>query len=135
MAEESIEIRDDPEASRFEILVGGRPAGFAAYRRPPAAVAFTHTEIDDEHEGRGLGGKLIAEALARVRAEGLSVSHLARSADAGRDRGGGASQPVMLTKALDLSAKRKAPVNLPLDPLRGRIAGPRRVVQSYSVGT
>ena len=72
-AAEEIEIRDAPEASRFEILVDGRLAGFAAYRRRPEAVAFTHTEIDEEYGGRGLGGKLVGEALARVRAEGLGV--------------------------------------------------------------
>jgi predicted GNAT family acetyltransferase len=67
------EFRDDPEAGRLEILVGGRRAGYAAYRRRPGAIAFTHTEIEPEFEGKGLGGKLIREALSRARAEGMSV--------------------------------------------------------------
>jgi uncharacterized protein len=67
------EVRDNPDQSRFEILVDGRTAGFAAYRRHPDALAFTHTEIEDDYEGQGLGGKLVAESLARVEEEGLSV--------------------------------------------------------------
>jgi predicted GNAT family acetyltransferase len=67
------EVRDNPGQSRFEILVDGNVAGFAAYRRRPGALAFTHTEVDDEYEGQGLGGKLVSEALSQVKAEGLSV--------------------------------------------------------------
>ncbi len=67
------EVRDDPEAGRFEIFVDGRRAGYAAYRRHPGRIAFTHTEIKPEFEGRGLGGALVREALARARAEGLEV--------------------------------------------------------------
>ncbi len=67
------EIRDDPEAGRLEIFVDGRRAGYAAYRRRPSAIAYTHTEIEPEFEGRGLGGALVREALARARAEGVAV--------------------------------------------------------------
>lgn len=67
------EYRDDPEAGRLEVLVGGRRAGYSAYRRRPGAIAITHTEIDPEFEGQGLGGKLVRESLSRARAEGLAV--------------------------------------------------------------
>ena len=68
------EIRNDPEAGRFEVVVDGRVAGFSAYRRRPGGlIAFTHTEIDPEFEGQGLGGELIRAALAAVRAEGAAV--------------------------------------------------------------
>ncbi len=67
------EFRDDPDAGRLEIRVGGRRAGYAAYRRRPAAIAFTHTEIEPEFEGRGLGAQLVREALSRARAEGIAV--------------------------------------------------------------
>jgi predicted GNAT family acetyltransferase len=66
----SDEIRDDPARSRFEILVDGRVAGFAAYRRHGDVLDFTHTEIDDRFEGRGLGSRLIEAALERARANG-----------------------------------------------------------------
>jgi predicted GNAT family acetyltransferase len=67
------EFRDDPESGRLEVLVDGRRAGYTAYRRDPGRIAFTHTEIEPEFEGRGLGGALIREALSRARAEGAEV--------------------------------------------------------------
>ena len=67
------EFRDDPEAGRLEVLVDGRRAGYAAYRRRPGAIALTHTEIEPEFEGRGRGGTLVREALSRARAEGIAV--------------------------------------------------------------
>lgn len=67
------EIRDDPEAGRLEVYVEGRRAGYAAYRRDPGAISYTHTEIEPEFEGEGLGGILIREALSRARAEGIAV--------------------------------------------------------------
>jgi uncharacterized protein len=67
------EIRDDPERERLEIYVGGRRAGYVAYSRGPGAIAYTHTEIEPEFEGKGIGGALIREALSRARAEGIAV--------------------------------------------------------------
>ena len=49
-------VFDAPESSRFEIHADGRLAGFAQYRMKDAGlIVFTHTEIDDAVEGRGLG--------------------------------------------------------------------------------
>jgi predicted GNAT family acetyltransferase len=67
------EFRDDPDAGRLQIRVDGRRAGYTAYRRRPGAIALTHTEIEPEFEGRGLGGALAREALSRARAEGIAV--------------------------------------------------------------
>jgi predicted GNAT family acetyltransferase len=67
------EFRDDPDAGRLRIYVDGRRAGYIAYRRRPNAIALTHTEIEPEFEGKGLGGTLIREALSRARAEGVEV--------------------------------------------------------------
>jgi predicted GNAT family acetyltransferase len=67
------EVRNVPDDERFVIRVDGRRAGFTEYRRSPDAYAFTHTEIDPEFEGKGLGGTLIQAALAQARAEGAAV--------------------------------------------------------------
>jgi len=67
------EFRDDQMAGRLEMRVGGRRAGYVAYRRRPGAIAFAHTEIEPEFEGMGLGGTLVREALSRARSEGLAV--------------------------------------------------------------
>ena len=66
-------VVDRPEAGRFEALVDGKVAGFAEYRRRGPSVAFTHTVVEPEFEGRGVGSALARGALDAVRAEGASV--------------------------------------------------------------
>jgi uncharacterized protein len=66
-------VVDDPDAGRFEVVVGEDVAGFARYRRSDGAVAFTHTEIDPAFESRGLGSLLARRALDAVRAAGHPV--------------------------------------------------------------
>lgn len=63
-------VTHNESASRWEIRVGDELVGFAAYQRTPDEIVFTHTEIDDGHEGEGLGSTLVRAALDGVRAEG-----------------------------------------------------------------
>jgi predicted GNAT family acetyltransferase len=65
-----VTVVDNPELSRYDVLVDGVAAGFAAYVRNPDHLNFTHTEIADEFGGRGLGGRLVKGALDDVRATG-----------------------------------------------------------------
>ena len=60
-------------ADDYEITVDGRHAGLAAFEERPGVVVFTHTEIDDAFEGKGLGSQLARAALDDVRARGLKV--------------------------------------------------------------
>ena len=64
----SIEVVDVPERHRFEIRVDGVRAGHVEYSRKGDRLIFTHTEIDDAYEGRGLGSKLASGALDAARA-------------------------------------------------------------------
>jgi uncharacterized protein len=67
-------VRDNPDASRFEAVdESGVVAGFAAYRRYDDRIVFTHTEVDDAFEGRGVGSTLVKASLDAVRGEGLRV--------------------------------------------------------------
>ncbi|GIJ24476.1 GNAT family N-acetyltransferase [Micromonospora lutea] len=63
-------VVDNPSAGRFEIVVDGQVAGFAEYRRRKGNVSFTHTVIESDFEGRGLGSQLARGALDAVREEG-----------------------------------------------------------------
>jgi predicted GNAT family acetyltransferase len=72
-ADDDIDVRDNPAAHRFEIWVGGEKKGFAAYRLEGDAYAFTHTEIADPAEGKGLGSRLVADALAQLRDREVAV--------------------------------------------------------------
>lgn len=66
-------VDDNPARRRFEILVDGSLAGFAAYELRQDAVVFTHTEIDPEFRDTGVGGALARGALDQVRERGDRV--------------------------------------------------------------
>jgi uncharacterized protein len=66
-------VLDAPERSRYELRLGGRLIGVTAYHLRGDRIAFTHTEVAEECEGRGFGSKLAAEALANARARGLEI--------------------------------------------------------------
>lgn len=68
-----VAVRDNPARSRFEAVVDDETVGFAAYRLGPDRIVFTHTEVDDSMEGQGVGSRLAAGALDRVRERGLGV--------------------------------------------------------------
>jgi hypothetical protein len=68
-----IMVADNPEAERYEIAVAGERAGFVTYRLSPGVVTFLHTEIDPPRERRGLGSRLVGDALDDARARGLAV--------------------------------------------------------------
>jgi predicted GNAT family acetyltransferase len=66
-----ITVRDNPDELRYELLVDGTLAGEILYRLRSDAVVLVHTEIAPQFEGQGLGSKLVAGALADIRARGL----------------------------------------------------------------
>jgi len=72
-AEADVEIVDVPDANRYELRVDGRLVGLAAYRRRDGRITFTHTEVDESSEGRGLGSRLAAGALDDAARNGLEV--------------------------------------------------------------
>jgi predicted GNAT family acetyltransferase len=70
----TVTVRDHREADRFEAVdAEGTVAGFAEYRRYDDRIVFTHTEVDEAFEGRGIGSTLVREALDAVRGDGLRV--------------------------------------------------------------
>lgn len=72
MADPEITIRDNPEKHRFEADLGDAVA-VAEYNLLSNAIMFTHTEVPEAHEGRGIGTRLIEFALAAARERGLQV--------------------------------------------------------------
>ena len=70
---EDVRVSDNPAELRYELLVDGEPAGLIRYRRLPDALALVHTEVEPRFEGRGLGARLVGEALADIRQRGLHV--------------------------------------------------------------
>jgi predicted GNAT family acetyltransferase len=71
---DDVRVVDNPEAHRYEALLGERVAGFAAYRLVADRRVFTHTEVDPSLEGRGIGTKLARAALDDVRDKGVRIT-------------------------------------------------------------
>lgn len=68
-----IHLHHNADGQRYELLVDGMLAGFAAYTERGDAICLTHTEIGPEHEGKGYGSQLAARTLDRLREEGRRV--------------------------------------------------------------
>ena len=68
-----IEIHDVPDRSQYEITVDGARVGCAHYVLRGGRRYFVHTEIEEAHEGEGLGSVLAARALDAARASGEPV--------------------------------------------------------------
>jgi uncharacterized protein len=66
----TIEVRDVPDQSRFEVYVDGRLAGFSAYLLAGDTLTFIHTEVDDAYEGQGVGSALVRQSLDQLRERG-----------------------------------------------------------------
>jgi predicted GNAT family acetyltransferase len=71
-------IADVPERSRYEALEDDVLAGVAEYLRAERpeegeVVVFTHTVVDADYEGRGVGGALARFALDDARRRGARV--------------------------------------------------------------
>jgi hypothetical protein len=66
------EVRNNGADSQYELEVDGQLA-LAAYQLRDGRITFTHTEVPDALEGRGIGSKLIKAALDDARAQGLKV--------------------------------------------------------------
>lgn len=70
---DDVRVVDNPADERYEIHLGDRLAGISTYDLDGDVITFLHTEVDQHIEGRGLGSRLAAGALADARARGLRV--------------------------------------------------------------
>ncbi|HEY0486948.1 MAG TPA: GNAT family N-acetyltransferase [Mycobacteriales bacterium] len=68
-----IQVTNAPENGRYEAYVGDVLAGFSQYTTSDGAIVFTHTEVEPEFEGEGIGSTLVRDALDDVRRRGLKV--------------------------------------------------------------
>jgi len=73
MATEQLVVRDDPAHHRFEIALDDGTVAVAEYELREGKILFTHTEVPDGHEGKGIGTALIRFALNAARERGLTV--------------------------------------------------------------
>lgn len=65
-----IEVRDDPERSRYEATLDGEVAGWVEYIRSSRRVVFTHTFVDPDFRGLGIAGALAGRAIGDAEEDG-----------------------------------------------------------------
>jgi predicted GNAT family acetyltransferase len=66
------QIVDNPQESRLELAAGGHLA-VLTYRRRADRLVLVHTGVPRALEGHGAGGQLVAAAVSRAAAAGLTV--------------------------------------------------------------
>lgn len=67
------EVLNNETERRYELKLEGRVVGVAEYRPAGPSLMFTHTEIEEGHEGQGLGSQLVRAALDDARARKVDV--------------------------------------------------------------
>jgi uncharacterized protein len=72
MSNAPTDVRDDTVASRLVLEEDGVEAELI-YRKRAGRMILIHTEVPDALGGRGIGGRLVRAALARARAENLTL--------------------------------------------------------------
>ena len=68
-----VEVRDNPEDSRYELTLDGEVVGFSEYRDREGRRIFVHTIVDPAYGGRGLGNRLAKAALDDALARDMPV--------------------------------------------------------------
>jgi predicted GNAT family acetyltransferase len=67
-------VTDVPERERFEARdETGATAGVVTYQLSGSIIAYTHTEVAPEFEGRGVGSTLARAVMDDARAKGRTV--------------------------------------------------------------
>ncbi|TDC53544.1 N-acetyltransferase [Jiangella ureilytica] len=69
-----IVVRDNPEARSYDALVGDTLVAITAYEAEGTRRVLTHTAVEPEYRGRGVGGRLVRGVLDDLRARGLTAT-------------------------------------------------------------
>ena len=75
-ANTELEVRDAPNAGRYELVRGGEVVGYASYRLQDGRAIVPHVEVDPSVGGQGLGGRLVQGVLDDLRQRQLKVTPL-----------------------------------------------------------
>ena len=71
--DETIAVRDNPRAERYEAVRGGEIVGIVLYTRTRRRLELIHTVTDPAHRGEGVASLLVRTVLAEARAAALPV--------------------------------------------------------------
>jgi uncharacterized protein len=69
-----VTVVDNAERNQYEARTpDGAVAGKAVYQKTPELIVFTHTDVDSQYEGQGVGSRLAAGALNHARSQNRAV--------------------------------------------------------------
>ena len=71
-ASDELQVVNNEAKGRFEIRLADAVA-FTEYRILQSGILFPHTEVPPAFEGRGVGGRLVSEAMSFARERGAYV--------------------------------------------------------------
>jgi len=71
---DEFELSDNTDHRRWEITDGDDVIAFAQYRTSRGRIVFTHTVVEPEYEGHGLGSRLAKAVLDDAVARGLRIT-------------------------------------------------------------
>jgi uncharacterized protein len=66
-------IENNAEKQQYEAKQDGKVVAFAEYRPIGQSIMFTHTEVNEDFEGKGVGSQLIRFALEDTKAKGMTA--------------------------------------------------------------
>lgn len=66
-------VERDEQRGRYELRDGDAVVGVIEFSRDGEVVDLTHTEVDDAYGGRGLGRRLVEEAVEDLREQGAAL--------------------------------------------------------------
>jgi predicted GNAT family acetyltransferase len=70
-----ITVRDNAESQTYDALIGDQVVGTIVYERSGQRLVFSHTIVEPEFRGRGIGTVLVTKALDDVRARGMTLTN------------------------------------------------------------
>ncbi len=69
----NISVSRNDASGRYNMTVDGEEAGFVAFEQSDTHIAFTHTEVFEAFQGKGVGSQLAAESLADAVSRNLVI--------------------------------------------------------------
>jgi predicted GNAT family acetyltransferase len=67
-------VRDNKQEQRFEMALGEGKIAFIQYvKSGEGVVDLMHTEVPEEFEGQGIGGRLVGETFKLLQEENLQM--------------------------------------------------------------
>lgn len=72
----AMKITDAPDRQRFEARDDGKLMGIVTYRLTGDVIVYTHTEVEPEHEGKGIGSRLAKAVMEDARSRRRTVAPL-----------------------------------------------------------